>query len=361
MAQCGPPLVHVVRDVHDSAEASRSTTFPDAHVLRCAASPSSEAAVSRFLVASTAILCAMLAMPGRTIGAGHPDLQGNWTNRFATPLERPIELRDRPLLTDAEVAALNKASARSFDEGHVMVVPSGRSLLTLLNDPSHFDTASTYDPAFFTEMEFENRTSLITDPPSGRLPDYTPAGRQRRDAREPPPQAVTDLPLATRCVSFGMPRIAGIAGTPSAGIYAYYQIVQTSEYVVFFMEAIHDARIIPLNDRVHLPPSIRTWNGDSRGRWEGDALVVDTTNFRPETDFLGAGEHMHLTERFRLVAPDELDYEIRVEDPATWTRPWTAMVRLKRTKEQLYEFACHEGNTDVVKEILTAPKDPRVP
>ncbi len=121
------------------------------------------------------------------------------------------------------------------------------------------------------------------------------------------------------------------------------------------MEAIHEARIIPLNDRVHLPPSIQMWDGDSRGRWEGDALVVDTTNFRPEANFMGAGKNMHLIERFRLIAPGELDYEIRVEDSTTWTRPWTAMIRLKRTKEQLYEFACHEGNADTVKAILTAP------
>jgi hypothetical protein len=122
------------------------------------------------------------------------------------------------------------------------------------------------------------------------------------------------------------------------------------------MEAIHDARVIPLNDRVPLPSSIRAWNGDSRGHWEGDALVVDTTNFRSETNFIGAGEQMRLTERFRLVAADELDYEIGVDDPTTWTRPWTAMIRLKRTKEQLYEFACHEGNMETVKAILTAPK-----
>ena len=312
--------------------------------------------MSRFLAGCAMCCCAIIGMSHATAGRGHPDLQGNWTNRFATPLERPLELRDKPLLTDAEVAALNTQAARSFKDGYVMVVPSGRSLLALLNDPAHFDSAPTYDPAFFTEMEFENRTSLITDPPTGRLPAYTAEGRRRRDAQPPAePGSVADLSMATRCITFGMPRIAGIAGTPSAGIYAYYQIVQTNDYVVFFMEAIHDARIIPLNNRVHLPPSMRAWNGDSRGHWDNDTLVVDTTNFRPETDFIGAGADMHLTERFRLVAPDELDEEIRVEDARTWTRPWTAMIRLKRTTEQLYEFACHEGNADTIKAILTAP------
>src|SRR3954470_18028855 len=128
-------------------------------------------ATFRFVAAMCA--GASLAIPVRTISAGHPDLQGNWTNRFATPLERPIELLDHPLLTEAEVAELNKRAARSFKDGHVMVVPSGRSLLALLNDPSHFDIPGNYDPSFFTQFKFENRTSLIVDPPNGRLPEYT--------------------------------------------------------------------------------------------------------------------------------------------------------------------------------------------
>src|SRR5204863_3321884 len=157
---------------------------------------------------------------------GHPDLQGNWTNNFATPLERPKGFENRPLLTDEEVAALNRRAELSFKDGHPMVVPSGQSLLTLLDDPSHFASAPTYDSTFFTPMAFENRTSLITDPPNGRLPDYTPAGRLRRTAAVTDVQSVQDLPTDTRCITFGMPRIAGVAGTPSAGVYAYYQIVQ---------------------------------------------------------------------------------------------------------------------------------------
>jgi hypothetical protein len=289
----------------------------------------------------------------------HPDLQGTWTNNFATPLERPPELANRPLLTDEEVAALNASADRSFRDGHVMVVPTGRSLLSLLNDSSSFAGAPNYDPSFFTQVTFDNRTSLITDPPNGRLPEYTPAGQQRRDARAPAVESVQDLPPDTRCITFGMPRIAGVAGTPSAGVYAFYQTVQTADYVLFFMEAVHEARLIPLDGRPHLPPSMRSWDGDSRGRWEGDTLVVDTTNFRAEMNFLGAGEHLHLVERFRLAGPDELRYEIRVEDPTTWTRPWTAMIRLKRTHEQLYEFGCHEGNARIIEGMLAAPTQGR--
>jgi hypothetical protein len=286
---------------------------------------------------------------------GHPDLQGNWVNTFATPLERPKELENRPQLTDQEVAALNAQSQRSFKDGQVMVVPSGRTLTTLLNNPSQFASSPNYDPAFFTEFEFENRTSLITDPANGHLPAYTTAGQQRRDVQQTTPTAVQEFPVDTRCITFGMPRVAGIAGTPSAGIYAYYQIVQTSDNVVFFMEAIHEARIIPLDGRPHLPGSLRAWNGDSRGHWEGDTLVVDTAGFRPELNFLGAGDRLHLIERFRLAGHNELQYEITVDDPTTWTQPWTAMMRLKRTDEQLYEFACHEGNARIIQDMLAAP------
>src|SRR4051794_30185576 len=142
----------------------------------------------------------------------HPDLQGNWVNRFATPLERPKELDNHPLLTDKEVAELNTQAKRSFKDGQVMVVPSGRTLTTLLNDPSQFAGAPNYDAAFFTEFEFENRTSLITDPPDGHLPTYTSEGQKRRDAKPVTPQAVQDFPPDTRCITFGMPRVAGVAG-----------------------------------------------------------------------------------------------------------------------------------------------------
>src|SRR3954468_3918678 len=147
----------------------------------------------------------------------HPDFQGNWVNRFATPLERPKELDNRPLLTDREVAGLNAQAKRSFNNGQVMVVPSGRTLTSLLNDPSRFASAPNYDPSFFTEFEFENRTSLITDPADGHLPAYTSTGQQRRDARPVAATAEDELPTDTRCIPFGMPRVAGVAGTPSAG------------------------------------------------------------------------------------------------------------------------------------------------
>jgi hypothetical protein len=142
-------------------------------------------------------------------------------------------------------------------------------------------------------------------------------------------------------LTFGTPRVGGSFG---AGPYSYYQIVQTPDYVVLLMEFAHEARIIPLDGRPHLPQQIREWSGDSRGRWEGNTLIVDTTNFSPKSSFLGSAENLHMIERFSRVAADTIDYEVTLDDPTTWTKPWTAMIRLTRTEEKIYEVACHEGN-----------------
>jgi hypothetical protein len=134
---------------------------------------------------------------------------------------------------------------------------------------------------------------------------------------------------------------------------SYYQIVQSPDYVVIVLEAIHDARIIPLEGRPHLPQNVRTWNGDSIGHWDGKTLVVDTTNFSTKSNFMGSAENLHLLERFTRVAPDELRYEMTVDDPTTWTKPWTAVLRLKQTQDKIYEFACHEGNFEIMETMLS--------
>ena len=213
------------------------------------------------------------------------------------------------------------------------------------------------------EMEFERRTSLIVDPPDGRIPPLTPAAAERRAALEAAtrrlPAGPEELSDALRCISFGVPRLGGNLG---AGPYGYYQIVQSPEYVVLFMESIHDARIIPLDGRPHLPDGVWQRHGDSRGRWEGKTLVVDTTGFSPASqrtgaftvinNFMESFEKLHLVERFTRVAPDTIHYEMTFTDPTTWTRPWTAMIPLKQSREQVYEFACHEGNTHTMNGIL---------
>jgi hypothetical protein len=205
--------------------------------------------------------------------------------------------------------------------------------------------------------EFDNRTSLIVDPPDGKIPPFTPEGKRRQAAAiaavsfQRPPAGPQDLSSAMRCITPGVPRIGGRFGAGNDG---YYQIMQAPGYVIFFMEAFHDARIFPLDGRPHLPAEIRSWNGDSRGRWEGKTLVVDTTNFSSKSSFMGAAENLHLVERFTRVSADVINYEVTIDDATTWTKPWTVLVRLKQTKDKLYEFACHEGNLPMMGTLAGA-------
>jgi hypothetical protein len=288
---------------------------------------------------------------------GHPDLQGNWVNRSATPLERPKQLEGRESLTDAEVAELKSRADRLFKNGY-SDMPAGDDLFlaALANVDKYKRASSTADSAIMLEREFDHRTSLIVDPPDGKLPPYTPGGQQRQRAfvaaqsKQFPPATTRDLTNLERCITWGVP-------LPRAGPdTSYYQIVQSPGYVVIVMEAIHDARIIPVSGprdgRRHLPPGMRTWNGDSIGRWEGQTLVVDTSNFSEKSNFLGSAENLHLVEHFTRVAPNEIRYEITVEDPATWIKPWTAVLRLKQTQDRIYEYACHEGNFEEMQDML---------
>jgi hypothetical protein len=284
---------------------------------------------------------------------GHPDLQGNWVNRSATPLERPKQLEGRQSLTDAEVAELKARADRLFKNGY-SDMPAGDDLFlaALANVEKYKRASSTGDSGIMLEREFDNRTSLIVDPPDGKLPLYTPEGQRRGGAlraaiaKQDPVASIHDLTNFERCITWGVPMPRPGPDT------SYYQIVQSPGYVVIVMEAVHDARIIPLDGRPHLPSNVRTWNGDSRGRWEGQTLVVDTTNFSEKNNFMGSAENLHLVERFTRVAADEVRYEMTVDDATTWTKPWTAVLRLKQTQEKIYEFACHEGNFEEMQDML---------
>jgi len=287
---------------------------------------------------------------------GQPDLEGTWLNRSATPLERPKELAGRPLLTDDEVAEMKRRADRLFKFGHNDYAAGDNLFNAVLANPEHYKSpTATSTSEDMVEWEFDNRTSLIVDPPDGRIPPYTPEGERRQAAAvaaaggRNSPKGPEDLTPSQRCITFGVPRLGG---TFSSGQYAYFQIFQSPGYVVLFFETIHDARVIPLDGRPHLPPNMRTWNGDSRGHWEGETLVVDTTNFSPHSNFFGSAENLHLVERFTRVATDEIRYEITIDDASSWTKPWSAMIRLKQTEEPLYEFACHEGNADTEAGML---------
>jgi hypothetical protein len=286
---------------------------------------------------------------------GHPDLQGTWANNNATPLERPTELAGKATLTDTELATLKARSARLFS-GDGDAAFGDNLFATLLTNPDKFVSVDgktgDYNQFWLPDRVFDNRTSLITDPPDGRIPAMTPAAQRRvaaeAAARPVLPNGPEDRSLSERCITFGVPRT-------QPAYMSYYDIVQSRDTVVFRMETIHDARVIPLDGRPHPGRTIRHILGDSRGHWEGDTLVVDTTNFSPKSNFRGARENLHLVERFRRVSPDRLEYSFTVSDDTTWTRPWTAMIPLMRSKAPIYEYACHEGNLGLAG-ILTGSR-----
>jgi len=290
---------------------------------------------------------------------GHPDLQGVWLNNSATPLERPKALEGRQSLTDGEVAELRQRADRLFKNTNADFAAGDAVFLAALADIDTFKSTTATGTTFeMIEREFDNRTSLIVDPPDGRIPSLTAEAQQRRAAttamRRRPPEGPEDLNHIERCLTYGVPRLSGT--NTGAGPLGYYQIVQTPSYIVLFLEAVHEARIINLDGRPHLPPSVRQWEGDSRGRWEGETLVVDTTNFSARSDYMGSSDHLHLVERLTRVAADRIDYQITVDDPTTWTKPWTAVIQLKQSAERLYEYACHEGNLEILRDIFAGAR-----
>ena len=285
---------------------------------------------------------------------GDPDLQGVWVNNSSTPVERPKALEGRQFLTDEEVAELKKRAERLFDEGHSDFAAGDNFFLAALANPERYNNPnSTNTSREMVRKEFDNRTSLITDPPDGKIPPLTLQAQKRQteaDAAQPRlPAGPEDLTNALRCVTYGVPRLGGRFADPDFG---RYLVLQAPGYVVLLMESIHDARIIPLDGRPHPPPSLRRWSGDSRGRWQGNTLVVDTMNFSPQSNFMGSAENLHLIERFTRAAPDTIAYEITVDDPTTWTKSWTAAIRLTPAHDQIHEFACHEGNHHLMQGIL---------
>ena len=288
-----------------------------------------------------------------------------WLNQSATPLERPKEFAGRPLLTDEEVAEFKRRAARIFHVNTDSDFPGGDNFFQALmaNPDRYASPTATGSATVMIERTIEHRTSLIMDPPDGKIPAMTPDG-QARFERTPPPTAAgmkrppagpQDLSNALRCITYGTPRV-GLQNINAAGPMGYYQILQTPDYVTLTLEAIHETRIIPLDGRPHLPQGVRLWSGDSRGRWEGNTLVVDTTNFSQKSNFMGAAESLHIVERFTRVAEDTLQYEVTVDDATTWTRPWTVMIRMNRTQDKIYEYACHEGNYHTMEGILGAAR-----
>ena len=260
---------------------------------------------------------------------GHPDFQG-WTWNFATmtPLERPRNI-ETPVFTDAEAATYERQTAE-------------RQTATTNNGYDWWDAG--------TRHLDRRRTSLIVDPPDGRLPPLTPEAQRRSAAGAPaapnPASGPEDFPLNTRCISW---QNAGPPMLPSP-YNNNLQFIQTRDHVLISNENIHDARIVPMDGRPH--GSVRKWLGDSRGRWEGETLVVDTINFSERISVRGSDQNLHVVERFTQTDAATMEYRFTVEDPTIWTRPWTAQLLLRRTDQRIYEFACHEGNFLSIKGLL---------
>jgi hypothetical protein len=263
--------------------------------------------------------------------SGHPDLQGLWSNETLTPLERPRDLAAKEFFTEEEAAAYEK-----------------RIVQNRIDDPNDGD-GNVADPKVWweraTKVVPNRRTSLIVDPPDGRVPALTPAAQkrmaaERAAAREHPADGPTDRSLQERCIlspTTGPPMLPGPYNNN-------YQIVQTRDYVMITVEMIHEVRIISLDGRPHLPATMRKWLGDSIGHWKDNTLVVDTTNFTDKTQFRGSDENIHLIERFTRTGPDTILYEFTVDDPTAFVAPWKAQIPMRRTQGPMYEFACHEGN-----------------
>jgi hypothetical protein len=315
-------------------------------------------AVVLSLVQGQAVAQSLNAKPAKTAtetwtaprtADGQPDLQGVWDNNNATPLERPKEFAGRAFLTEQELAALKKKAAELFDNGNSDAAFGDTVFESVLANvkgtKSGFKSTDggtgDYSSVWTVARDWDNRTSLIIDPPDGRIPPVTPQAAEKLRAaavaRNNRPSGPEDRSLQERCITYGSPQLV-------AGYQSYYQIVQTAGSVVVLTEMIHDARVIPLDGRPHLPANIQTWLGDARGHWEGDTLIVDTTNFKPGVFRNISTEKLHVVERFTRTAADTLQWQLTIDDPGAWSKPWTAMIPLRPSKKAVFEYACHEGN-----------------
>ena len=263
---------------------------------------------------------------------GDPDLQGVWNTSGATPFERPARYGGREVLTDQELKSL-RDEAENREEG-----------------PPRPGDPGTYNRFWTSTGAPTKQTSLVVDPPDGKLPALTPEGAKATKTRTRGADTWEDRHLWERCITRG--------GMPNAMLPRAYnnnaQIFQAPGYVAILLEQIHEPRIISLDGRPHVSPKIRQWLGDSRGHWEGDTLVVDTTHFADKVSALqpwanfsstsGSGQALHIVERFTRTDANTIAYRMTVDDPQMYTKPWTVALPMVKTDDLIYEYACHEGN-----------------
>ena len=282
---------------------------------------------------------------------GRPDFQGTWNSTTLTPLERRAEFAGKATLSDEEAIAFEKGDHPFFEERPDL--PADTLALVKESNAIGAEDSEVWEKgSVLARVNGLKRTSLIVDPPDGKVPGLTPEAKQRRAARKESrdrADSVKDLPLQDRCLSSGLvPMVPTVYNSN-------YQIVQTPGYVLILSEMIHDARIIRMN-ATHAPPSVRQWLGDSIGHWEGDTLVVDSTNFNSQGAFRGSTENLHVVERLSRSEAGTLLYRATIDDPATFTKPWTIEYPLVATDDRIFEFACHEGNSWVESRLRAARK-----
>jgi len=332
--------------------------------------------VRNFLAVAFVLGVGAVSVLGQSSGAykaprtadGHPDLQGVWANNGVTPMTRPTQWKDKDKLTDQEVQELKGLVARYVSQGGDAVFQNMVQLALDMQtkggyQPTSYDpTTGNYNQFWMAERDWDNRTSLITVPANGQMPPLTAEAQQRRargfgrgpvvTGSETGPRGRADgpedRPLSERCISYGAPMT-------NAGYDSYFQITQSPEAVVILQELIHDARVIPMTGQPHLASNVRQLHGDPRGHWEGDTLVIETTNY--VNGVQGSSRDVKLIEKFTRVSDDTMNWEISPLDPSTWTEPWTFMIRLKKSKDLVYEYACHEGNYAMVGILAGARAD----
>jgi hypothetical protein len=280
---------------------------------------------------------------------GQPDFQGYWTNTTYTPLERPKNV-NKPFFTEGEALELAKKAADAEEEqtepGTIADV--------------HYDFTQFGLDRSQVNQALNLRTSMITNPEDGRIPPMTEEGRNRNAERVAAikragrvTDAVQNESLSTRCILMdrdGPPMLPGAYNNN-------YQIIQTPGYVMILVEMLHQPRIIPLDARAPMPQGVKQLMGSSRGHWEGDTLVVETTNFTDKTAFQGSSANMRLTERFTRIAEDTIQYQFTVNDPSTWSKPWSAELFFKKTVPPIFEHACHEGNYGLYNTLAGAREE----
>lgn len=278
----------------------------------------------------------------RTID-GHPDLQGVWANNTMTPVERPDVFGDKEMLTDDDIKFLQQRISEIMQEGGDALFGEGVLAAAFSGEIKSYDPSTgNYDSQWMVDRTVHRRTSQIIDPPNGKYPPRTEqavaAARDLAQHRQDhPADSYTDRPLGERCISFGAPRLG-------SGYNSYWQIVQTRDTVAIIQEMAHDVRIIPLVAKPHIHDAIKLWHGDSRGYWDGDTLVIETRNYSDKSSTGPETSRKVNVERLTRTGLNTIQYQFTSDDPGSFTAPYTREIILDHTNDEIYEYACHEGN-----------------